>query len=287
MSLEGKSIKNIFIRINKIASKGSNNVIEYYKYVDDLVLRHDYGDLLRCLKHYYDFDFYNMTVNEVKSKSWKEILFLTKSIFSQKLKKLYESKRVYQTSFDIFSYDRLDTTIALSGPLSSTYKSTSFVQSISFKKENDAISVYITNPDITIIRISSATWNSEIPTNISLLQTIEVNNSKMVTEIPISKSSQYLITTEEHPYNLLNYELDLKIDGFLGQIKEIYTYADEYKYLLKNKEYARLTKTRKSFLEVLKKEQLIPVLIDDDTLSLSEDNNLYNRYVKAINFLLL
>jgi hypothetical protein len=67
---------------------------------------------------------------------------------------------------------------------------------------------------------------------------------------------------------------------------------------MKNKEFARITKTRKTFLEVKKVDIEIPekdtdgklmiesIIIDQDDLKLSEDNNLYNRYVIAVNLLL-
>jgi hypothetical protein len=117
------------------------------------------------------------------------------------------------------------------------------------------------------------------------------------TEMTTDHSTQFLVTTYERArydslgnktgeYRILNYELELSKDNYLGQIIEEGIYTDEYKYLIKNREYARITKTRKTFLEVKKFGATQSVIIDQDDLKLSEDNNLYNRYVIAVNLLL-
>ncbi len=69
----------------------------------------------------------------------------------------------------------------------------------------------------------------------------------------------------------------------LGEIREIGSYTDESRYLLKNKEFARITKTRRDFVEVLKDDTY--TLFDEDNIDKTEDQNLYNRYVDALNLL--
>lgn len=71
---------------------------------------------------------------------------------------------------------------------------------------------------------------------------------------------------------------------YLGQIIEKGVYDDETKYYIKNREYARLTGTRITFLKVIKDG--IETSIDINEIKLSEERNLYNRYVVAINLLL-
>jgi hypothetical protein len=174
-----KRIDTIYSRIDKIALKGKDNLLEYTKLIDELVSDNDYDNLLQCLYIYYKIE--NLeTIQDIKRKTWKDILLNTNSNMSKRIKKLYDTKLVYQTGFDIYT-----------------------------------------------------------------------NN------------------------NIL-----------LGQIIEDSTYTDETKYLIKNREYARITKTRKNFLEVKKVGITQSVYITDDNLNLSEDNNLYNRYVKAVNLLL-
>ena len=69
----------------------------------------------------------------------------------------------------------------------------------------------------------------------------------------------------------------------LAEIREVTAYTDESKYLLKNKEYARITKTKRDFLEVFKSGTY--TIFDEDDIDLSEDQNLYNRYVAALNLI--
>lgn len=84
------------------------------------------------------------------------------------------------------------------------------------------------------------------------------------------------------------YQVGLNIyddsNNLLGQIYEEATYSNEYNYYIKNREYARITGTRKTFLRVVKDTS--ELIVDENNIRLSEDNNLYNRYVIAVNFLL-
>lgn len=164
----------------------------------------------------------------------------------------------------------------------------------------------ILNDRIYKLDIQKSIWgtaSSLPPSNINLQSLIGstqsggfLQYSSYKTEIAIDHSAQFLVTTYERAkydelgnktgqYRILNYKLELTKDNYLGQIIEEGIYTDESKYLLKNREYARITKTRKTFLEVIKVGSN-PVIVDQDDLRLSEDNNLYNRYVIAINLLL-
>lgn len=69
----------------------------------------------------------------------------------------------------------------------------------------------------------------------------------------------------------------------LGEIREVGSYTDESRFLLKNKEYAKITKTRRDFVEVLKNDTY--TLFREDSEFKTEDENLYNRYVDALNLL--
>jgi hypothetical protein len=210
---------------------------------------------------------------------------------NKRIKKLYDKKLVYQTGFDIYSSDTNLSTITLSNPLSSTYSTTNFSKGISVTYSNKVISLNRTNDNIYDVIISKAVWAtaSNIPTKVQEFQKIiGLTHSTYKTEIPTTHDTQWLITTYEKPgYKVLNYKLNINTtNNYLGQIIEEGIYTDEYKYLIKNREYARITKTRKTFLEVKKFGATQSVIIDQDNLQLSEDNNLYNRYVIAVNLLL-
>jgi len=302
MTTNTKRIESIRSRLDKIALKGKDNYLEFSNYFNDLSTSGDYDNLLQCL-----YIHYSAKVDDIKNYEsfkkgvWKEVLFKTDSNMNKRIKKLYDKKLVYQTGFDIYSSDTNLSTITLSNPLSSTYSTTNLSKGISLTYSNKVISLNRTNNRIYDVIISKAIWGtaSNIPTKVQEFQRIiGLTQSTYKTEIPTTHDTQWLITTYERPsYKVLNYKLNVnKTNNYLGQIIEDGIYTDEYKYLIKNREYARITKTRKTFLEVRKVDYfdsnkgeyiyLESVIIDQDNLQLSEDNNLYNRYVIAVNLLL-
>lgn len=287
-----KKIDSIHSRLDKIALVGKDNYLEYSNYFNDLSKNGDYDNLLQCLYIHYDINIDDIeNYNTFKKGVWKSILFKTDSNINKRTKKLYDAKLVYQTGFDIYSYDTNFSAITLSNPLSTTYSSTNLSKGISVTYSNNTINLGITNSNIYDIVLSKATWAtaSNIPTNIKSFQSIiGLTSSLYKLEIPTTHDTQWLITTYERPsYKVLNYKLNINTTNrYLGQIIEQGIYTDEYKYLIKNREYARITKTRKTFLEVKKYGATQSIIIDQDDLKISEDNNLYNRYVIAVNLLL-
>lgn len=295
MNSTTKRIESIQSRLDKIALKGKDNYLEFSNYFDDLSKTGDYDNLLQCLYIYYSAKIDDIkNYNTFKKSIWKEILFKTDSNISKRIKKMYDKKLVYQTSFDIYSSDTSYSRINLSNPLSSTYSNTNFPKDVQVTYSNGVISLGTTSSHIYNIVLSKATWGtaSNIPNNVQEYQIISathsLNQSTYKLEIPTTHDTQWLITTYERPnYEVLNYKLTIDTTNkYLGQIIEEGVYTDEYKYLIKNREYARITKTRKTFLEVKKVGATQSVIIDQDDLKLSEENNLYNRYVIAVNLLL-
>jgi hypothetical protein len=311
-----KAIDSIKKRLDKIALKGKDNYLEYSNYFKELSANGNYDNLLQCLSIYYLVDIEKPIINidTFRKNTWKDVLFKTDSNLNKRIKKLYDSKKVYQTGFDIWSSDPNSLTIELSNPLSGTFSNTNLSKGISFNYVNTATQSYVNmnilNERIYKLDIQKSIWatnsvtNYYLPSNTSNLQSLKgatqsggfLPFTSYRTEIATDHSAQFLITTYERAkyddlgnktgeYKILNYKLELAKGNYLGKIIEQGIYTDEYKYLLKNKEYARITKTRKTFVEVLKVNSN-PVIIDQDDLKLSEDNNLYNRYVIAINLLL-
>lgn len=177
-----KKLEKIYNKIDKIASKGKDNQLEYYKYIDELISKGDYSAFEEVLLIYYQLDVSDeKDVSSYKRESWNIICLSTKPVFLTKLSKLYKQKGIYQYAFDIY---------------------------------ND-------------------------------------NTGEL-----------------------------------LGQIKEKEVLSNNTKYLIKNEKFARLMGEKKTFLEVKKKSDLDFILIDDDDLSITEENNLLNRYKTAIEYLL-
>lgn len=73
----------------------------------------------------------------------------------------------------------------------------------------------------------------------------------------------------------------------LGQINEIDIYPEDAKYLIENKNYAKLMDSRKIYLEVYKVGSLTASMVTTDDQSLSYDQNLLNRYTISIDYLLI
>jgi hypothetical protein len=399
-SLYKKKLAKIFNQVDKIATKGKDNFIEYYKYIDELVAKSDYAAFEQALYYFYQIDISTYQyLNDVKKKTWDEVLFQTKSDFLKKLSKIYKEKDVYQISYDVFTNNPGAVSITYSNPLSSTYSTTSFTQSISLVREGETVRLNVTNNNIKSISISKTIWATQsappltlkqdildswnlgyegrnplpdtfIPTQTRLVQNIEVSyigtsnqnvnlsslvigniftmsvtpnlayitgqrlsitqsniyfegdvNSYVqhtgelvltvknklgsgtysswvtqyisgtqsptyVTNLSLSPNDQYVISTEERPnYKFLNYKVDIVRDSLLGQIVENEIYTEDAKYLLQNKQYASLIGARKTYLEVYKVGGAQSYIVATDSPSLSEQQNLLNRYRLAVDIL--
>lgn len=298
MKSDKRKITKINSQIDKIATKGKDNFLEYCQYVDDCIFRSDYDNLLQCLYHYYNIDIDKLnTIEDIKRKKvWDLIRLNTNTSLSKKIKKLYDSKNVYQTSFDIWSQDPKYVIIGLSKPLSVTYSSASASAGIDVTRSNSTLNIDILNPKIYEIVISKTTWTGtpSIPSNIEKYQEIRgITQSSYELEIPTTFDTQWLINTKERsPFRELNYKFNLSANKYLGKIVEIDDYNDETKYLIKNRQFSRITKTRRNHLEVNKVisyQPLIfdePLILEDYDYSISDDENIYNKYVRAINLLI-
>ena len=103
------------------------------------------------------------------------------------------------------------------------------------------------------------------------------------TNISINPGTYLLRTYELANNKVVNYKLSILYNNYLGQIKEIEEYTQDPKYLIENKELAKLLGEKKSYLEVIIGTS--STIIDEDDPSLSEDQNLLNRYSIAIDLL--
>ena len=172
-SLYKKKLAKIFNQVDKIATKGKDNFIEYYKYIDELVAKSDYAAFEQALYYFYQIDISTYQyLNDVKKKTWDEVLFQTKSDFLKKLSKIYKEKDVYQISYDVFTNNPGAVSITYSNPLSSTYSTTSFTQSISLVREGETVRLNVTNNNIKSISISKTIWATQSAPPLTLKQDI-------------------------------------------------------------------------------------------------------------------
>lgn len=98
-----KDFQNIHKRIDKIAKGGSDNWNDWSEYFDSMIIKGEYSLLTEVLRIKYNFDsepFFSS--NDVKLKSWKSILFLTKPKIQEDIYSLLQSENVYQIGKFIF-----------------------------------------------------------------------------------------------------------------------------------------------------------------------------------------
>lgn len=377
MSPEKKKIEKIYSQIDKLATKGKEYIYEYYKLIDDLISKGEYNYYEMTLFYKYNISIIdNNNIKDSRAKTWNEILFQTNSSVSKKIKKILDTKSVYQMGFDIYSDTISNLNLSISSPLSTTYSVTSSTQSLSINRlVND---VYLTANDDNIYKIDIyyARWenNKPIETTIEFLQSISIRDSydwsflgstssslpfvtfysptrpslllvnddvkistdvpeyngvfkvkritdsdywnvtinenftsnsssgtfslyptitdSIHTEIPTTQGGSYLIRTYmRNPSPLVNYELNYQVSieksQLLGSIVEVDQFSMDSKYYLENKQFAKLMGTRVTYLEVTYLGASSSVIVNATDISLSEDNNLVNRYKLAVEYLLL
>lgn len=285
-----RKLESIFNRISKIAFKGRDNRLEYYKYIDELIEKGDYGVFEQSVYYFFQIDINQYRdVPEVKEKTWNDILYQTTTPFLKRLSKLYKEKNVYQSSYDIFSDDSNRIVINLTGPLSSTYSLIGTYSSISFTKQNENIYLNIDDNDLFSVEISKTKWVDGLPGNLGNTQLIRTGTSSNTykTDIPTSHGSQYLVKTYKRPnYEVENYKLDIVKSGLLGQIYEVEKYVDDPSYFIKNKLYARIVGSSTFYVEAIKLGATSSVIFNIENPTLSDIQNLINNYKSAIEYLL-
>jgi hypothetical protein len=380
-NLYARKLEKIYKKIGQIASKGRDNRLEYSKYVDELIGKGDFVALQETLNIFYQMDTLDITdVNDLKSKTWNEICFQTKSTFLTRLSKLYKQKKVYQQSYNIYSENPKVTNLYLSNRLSMTFSNTGLTPSINFSKSGEMINLEIYDDDINSVQIQKATWETDengndAPTSIRYFEDFQVSyfgnsftsfnpsqltigdsftmsmtttkqflpnqfisvtfsnnyiegliesydkltgetsititnavgsstyslwfvnylsgpkNPTYSTNIPTSFGATYLITTTQKnnvtfDFEKYNYKLTVDRNPLVGYIFEVDIYDPNSSYLVQNKQYARLTGEKKSYIQAQKIGATFSVVFDIENPALSEDANLLNRYSDAINYLL-
>ena len=176
-----RKLEKIFNKVGQIASKGRDNKLEYTKFVDEMIEKGDFVAFQEMLNIFYQIDTLNTSdVSDIKSKTWNEICFQTKSTFLTKLSKLYKQKKVYQQSYNIYSELNNVVQLYLSNPLSLTFSQTGLTPSISFQKSGELVNLDVYNDDIINIQIHKATWQigdsgNEEPTELKFVEDFQIS----------------------------------------------------------------------------------------------------------------
>ena len=207
MTLYEKKLKKIRLSLEKYALKGKDNYIEFHKYVDDLVLKGDYNAFIEVLNTYYNFTTTTRSVDELKKLAWKEVCFQTNAPFLKKLKRIYDDKKVYQNSFDIYSTNLDNINLYVSNGLSHTFSTTTATPSFILNKEdNGSVSLVTIRDNLYSFKLYTSNWVPDdgklIPTREVEYMSVLVTQSETKTEITLDSVRQWWIYTEERQ-NLL------------------------------------------------------------------------------------
>ena len=209
-SLYEKKLSKIYLKFEKLALKGKSYWIEFYNLVDELVEKGDYGPMVDSVYYYYGIDLNEEpTLEGCKRKMWDEILFQTQNPFLVKQKRLYDERKVYQISYNIFSSDNDKIQLVLSNPLTTTFSSTGLTQSFSIFRSEDSVKMSVFNPSLYSVTIDRAIWITESniyqPTRNEEIQQFYIGTysgfksptQSISIDIPSSVVREYYISTEE------------------------------------------------------------------------------------------
>jgi len=296
MSPEKKKIEKIYSQIDKLATKGKDQIYEYHKLIDDLISKGDYNYLELTLFYNYKIDIKDYSsISDVKNITWEEILFQTNTSVSKKIKKVLDTKGVYQMGFDIYSDNINNINITVSYPLSSTYSNTSSTQSVSLTRNGDNIYISTNDNNVYNIDVYYSQWENNVPiTNtIKILQNISATQSgnQYKTEIPTTQGGTYLIRTQMRSqssitYRELKYKVQIDRSYKLGSILEIDQFSEDYNYYFQNKQFSKLIGARVTYLEVTKLGATSSIVVNIGSPQSKEEVNLVERYKTAIDYLL-
>jgi hypothetical protein len=296
MSPEKKKIEKIYSQIDKLATKGKDQIYEYHKLIDDLISKGDYNYLELTLFYNYKIDIKDYSsISDVKNITWEEILFQTNTSVSKKIKKVLDTKGVYQMGFDIYSDNINNINITVSYPLSSTYSNTSSTQSVSLTRNGDNIYISTNDNNVYNIDVYYSQWENNVPiTNtIKILQNISATQSgnQYKTEIPTTQGGTYLIRTQMRSqssitYRELKYKVQIDRSYKLGSILEIDQFSEDYNYYFQNKQFSKLIGARVTYLEVTKLGATSSIVVNIGSPQSKEEVNLVERYKAAIDYLL-
>ena len=293
---EKAKVLKIYKTIYALSFGGRSNLIEYKLLIDEIIDKGDYSYLQQCLIINFFIDITNYaSINEMKSGTWDQICIQTLTPIQKRLKQLYTSKMVFQNGFNIYSDDPNYISMTFSGPLSSTYSLIATQSQISF--DNSATFVYLNKPNIYNVEFRRVNWivRDGVKTPYELFDHYLINSgtysyftqSTYRTTLPRDHGADYLVTTSARdPYSEYNYSLSVTKENYLGMIEEFESYESNPLYYYRSPEIAKVLGFKRTFLRVTIKDNTNFAIFDDINETISEDMNLYNRYVSAVNYIL-
>lgn len=181
----------------------------------------------------------------------------------------------------------------------------SYIQSFTSSSSGTGTASWVIDPLVTGYVIDVSTYSS-FENILSNFQNIQIG---AISEEPnffisdygtasylmsgLSASTKFYVRVQKliGKFAYLNYKLNLFKDPYLGKIIEREVFTEDARYLVRNRRFASLVGARKTYLEVYKKNVLMPSgyatasIFAFDDLGYTEDSNLLTRYLQAINYL--
>jgi len=148
---------------------------------------------------------------EIKRTTWEQICFETNTPFLKKLKLMYDKKKVYQTSVDIYSLNINNINLSLSDPLSTTFSITSLTSSFILTKEEDySVNMNIIRDNLYSFKLYLSEWVDDndtfVPSNaVEYMNFLVGTFSEIQTQINLDLTKQWWIYTEERENILKNF----------------------------------------------------------------------------------
>lgn len=295
-------VDKIHRQINKIALKGKGYILEYKELVDDIISKGNFVELELCLSINYGISANRYKyIHDLKNESWSIITQKTNAPLIERIRIMYKQKKVFQIGQEVRTDDSNYAGLSWSAPLDSSYSVVATASQVNFSKGSNNVVMEILDGFIYRFEINKASWNDGQPYVINSLQVVDsgtysnLQDASYSTPIPLD-SGDYLLTTYRRPgpvysdvfpseYSVLRYRVTVSGSILLGEIKEVDSVPYNSKYYYLNSKFAELTGIKKTFLEVTKVgESTITIVYDNDKKS--EETNLYQRYVLAIDYLL-
>jgi hypothetical protein len=101
-----RKLNKIFKKINKISSLGKDNILEWYKYIDEIIRNGDYSVLEDVIYINYGLELTKFdTVESWREIVWDRVCMVTNSTILKRISDMYRKMGVYQQSNFIFKLD--------------------------------------------------------------------------------------------------------------------------------------------------------------------------------------
>lgn len=165
-------VNKIFSRVTKLAEGGNANMMDFNRYVDELLANGELDLFKTCMVTSFNIDMDKYpTIQAIKSNTWPLILRRTNAPLVEKIRLLYKSKKVYQQSEEIRSNSTSTIALEMSNTLSSTYSVVATSSKIGFSIDtNEQIKIDVLDPKIRSMRIFRVNWATQSATPVNQMK---------------------------------------------------------------------------------------------------------------------